>query len=36
MVIPLMVFLRQHSARRWLRHGLAAATLLTALAALGA
>jgi probable O-glycosylation ligase (exosortase A-associated) len=36
MVIPLMVFLRQHSARRWLRHGLSAAMLLTALAALGA
>ncbi|HEU4375151.1 MAG TPA: putative O-glycosylation ligase, exosortase A system-associated [Telluria sp.] len=36
MVIPLMVFLRQHSARRWLRHGLFAAMLLTALAALGA
>jgi probable O-glycosylation ligase (exosortase A-associated) len=36
MVIPLMVFLRQHSARRWLRHGLAGAILLTALAALGA
>ncbi|MES2759537.1 MAG: putative O-glycosylation ligase, exosortase A system-associated [Pseudomonadota bacterium] len=36
MVIPLMVFLRQHSARRWLRHGLAAAMLLCALAALGA
>jgi putative inorganic carbon (HCO3(-)) transporter len=36
MVIPLMVFLRQNSARRWVRHGLAAAMLLTALAALGA
>jgi putative inorganic carbon (HCO3(-)) transporter len=36
MVIPLMVFLRQHSARRWLRHGLTAAMLLCALAALGA
>jgi putative inorganic carbon (HCO3(-)) transporter len=36
MVIPLMVFLRRHTARRWLRHGLAAAMLLCALAALGA
>lgn len=36
MVIPLMVFLRQHSARRWLRHCLSATILLTALAALGA
>lgn len=36
MVIPLMVFLRQYSARRWLRHGLALAMLLTGLAALGA
>jgi putative inorganic carbon (HCO3(-)) transporter len=36
MVIPLMVFLRQNSARRWLRHGLLAAMLLSALAALGA
>lgn len=36
MVIPLMVFLRQHSTRRWLRHGLAGAMLLSVLAALGA
>ncbi len=36
MLIPLMLFLRQHSTRRWLRHGLAAAMLLSALAALGA
>jgi putative inorganic carbon (HCO3(-)) transporter len=36
MLIPLMLFLRQHSARRWVRHGLAAAMLLSALAALGA
>ena len=36
MVIPLMLFLRQHSARRWLRYGLVAAMLLSALAALGA
>jgi putative inorganic carbon (HCO3(-)) transporter len=36
MLIPLMQYLRQHSTRRWLRHGLAAAMLLSALAALGA
>lgn len=36
MLIPLMQFLRQHSGRRWVRHGLAAAMLLSALAALGA
>jgi putative inorganic carbon (HCO3(-)) transporter len=36
MVIPLMVFLRQHSTRRWVRHALAASMLLCALAALGA
>ena len=36
MVIPLMVFLRRTAGARWLRHGLAAAMLLTALAALGA
>jgi probable O-glycosylation ligase (exosortase A-associated) len=36
MVIPLMVFLRQQSARRWLRRGLAGAMILCALAALGA
>jgi probable O-glycosylation ligase (exosortase A-associated) len=35
MVIPLMLYLRQHSARRWLRHGLAGAIMLSALAALG-
>jgi probable O-glycosylation ligase (exosortase A-associated) len=35
MVIPLLVYLRQHSARRWLRHGLAGAIMLSALAALG-
>jgi probable O-glycosylation ligase (exosortase A-associated) len=35
MVIPLMLYLRQHSARRWVRRGLAGAMLLCALAALG-
>jgi probable O-glycosylation ligase (exosortase A-associated) len=35
MAIPLMLFLRQHSARRWLRRALAAAMVLSALAALG-
>jgi probable O-glycosylation ligase (exosortase A-associated) len=36
MLIPLMLFLRQQSSRRWVRHGLVAAMLLSALAALGA
>jgi probable O-glycosylation ligase (exosortase A-associated) len=36
MVIPLMIFLRKHCARRWLRHSLAGAMILCALAALGA
>jgi probable O-glycosylation ligase (exosortase A-associated) len=35
MVIPLMLYLRQHSARPWVRRGLAGAMLLCALAALG-
>jgi putative inorganic carbon (HCO3(-)) transporter len=35
MAIPLMLYLRQHSARPWLRRGLAGAMLLCALAALG-
>ena len=33
--IPLMYYLQQNSDRRWLRHGLSAAMLLSALAALG-
>jgi putative inorganic carbon (HCO3(-)) transporter len=36
MVIPLMLYLRRCTGRRWLRHGLGAAILLCALAALGA
>jgi probable O-glycosylation ligase (exosortase A-associated) len=35
MAIPLMVYLRRHSARPWLRRGLAAVIALCALAALG-
>lgn len=35
MTIPLMRYLQQRSGRRWLRHGLSAAMLLSALAALG-
>ncbi|MBB5606523.1 MULTISPECIES: putative O-glycosylation ligase, exosortase A system-associated [unclassified Janthinobacterium] len=33
--IPLMFYLQQNSDKRWLRHGLSAAMLLSALAALG-
>ncbi|APA68544.1 putative O-glycosylation ligase, exosortase A system-associated [Janthinobacterium sp. 1_2014MBL_MicDiv] len=33
--IPLMYYLQQNTDRRWLRHGLSAAMLLSALAALG-
>lgn len=35
MIIPLMFYLHQNTARRWLRHGLIGAMLLSALAALG-
>jgi putative inorganic carbon (HCO3(-)) transporter len=35
MIIPLMYYLQQNTERRWLRYGLAAAMLLSSLAALG-
>jgi probable O-glycosylation ligase (exosortase A-associated) len=35
MIIPLMYYLQQNTARRWLRHALTAAMILSSLAALG-